>query len=244
MSNSEKSFLKNSKTIAKDFIAKTINDTKVKIVDSLKQQVEKSQNKITSLIEESTDKVINKTDEVIKHNIEKGADYLVSKIPANVEILPDDNEKRYHDNDNTFVSNVSTGIYKTGVDALTNRTANQPIDIMNKLADIAADVEKFREAQKTKRTAIEADKEMFISRINAQKEVLLLHLEKTFDERKEIFKKYFDVIDDALQKDNTQQLVVGLNSVTDLAKSSPFKDLADINQIGMALQDENYEWDF
>ena len=119
-----------------------------------------------------------------------------------------------------------------------------PIDIINKLADIVSDVEKFREVQKTKRSIIESNKEMFISKINAQKEILLLHLEKTFDERKDIFVKYFKVIDDALEKNNIQQLAIGLNSISELAKSSPFKDLEDINKIGLALQDKNQEWDF
>jgi hypothetical protein len=69
-------------------------------------------------------------------------------------------------------------------------------------------------------------------------------LNDTYDERKESFKKYFEVVDDAIKKDNAQQLALGLNSINELAKSSPFKNLENLNQVGRALQDENHEWEF
>ncbi|MBK9248793.1 MAG: hypothetical protein IPM69_11915 [Ignavibacteria bacterium] len=70
------------------------------------------------------------------------------------------------------------------------------------------------------------------------------YLEKTFDERKDIFKQQFKVVDDALAKGNIQQLALGLDSINKLATSSPFKDLASIENVGNALDNPNTVWEF
>ena len=69
------------------------------------------------------------------------------------------------------------------------------------------------------------------------------YLEKTYDERKENFAKLFMVIDDAIKKDNIQQLSIGLDSLNKLAAESPFKVIADINALSDAL-DKKVEFDF
>ena len=68
------------------------------------------------------------------------------------------------------------------------------------------------------------------------------YLEKTYDERKENFAKLFMVIDDAIKKDNIQQLSIGLDSLNKLAAESPFKVIADINALSDAL-DKKVEFD-
>ena len=51
------------------------------------------------------------------------------------------------------------------------------------------------------------------------------------------------VIDDAIKKDNIQQLSIGLDSLNKLAAESPFKVIADINALSDAL-DKKVEFDF
>jgi len=80
--------------------------------------------------------------------------------------------------------------------------------------------------------------------IETQKALLMQYLEKTFDERKELFKQHFKVVDDALQKGNINQLSIGLSCINELAMSSPFRDLSSIEEVGKALADKNKVWDF
>jgi len=112
------------------------------------------------------------------------------------------------------------------------------------LVKMAGEVRKFQEAQITKRAAIAAERDVAIARIEAQKELLLVYLDKTFDERKDAFQSFFRVIDDALEKDDMQELAMGLDSVIRLAQTSPFKDLRTIEETAAALGDKNHEWDF
>lgn len=64
--------------------------------------------------------------------------------------------------------------------------------------------------------------------IRVQQNFLLAALEKTFDERRENFRRLFDQLDGALLSgsDNAAaQAADLLEAITDLAKTSPFKDL-------------------
>ncbi len=114
---------------------------------------------------------------------------------------------------------------------------------INNLLDTVKEVSKFTEEQKTRRTEIRAATEIKIKEINAMKDVIMAYLDKTFDERSLIFKKQFDIIDIALEKGDVNMLSIGLNSINDLAKSSPFKALADINNVKKQLSQKNTTWD-
>ncbi len=124
---------------------------------------------------------------------------------------------------------------------------NAPVDALGVISNIvnaASAVGQFCEQEETKRCEIEKEKQIAIEKIKTQREIFLTYLDKTFDERKASFAKYFDVVDDAIQKGNLQQLAIGLNHITDLAKSSPFKNLLDLKSVGAALENKNTEWDF
>ena len=161
--------------------------------------------------------------------------------------LTEDGDEEIHkissdEADDKFVESITSEVLTSGVKGIA--TPGDALSLVDDFVKMAGEVEKFREAQKTKRTAIEAEKDVALAKLDAQKKMLLEYLDKTFDERKLNFQKYFDVIDDALFKGNTKQLAMGLNSVNELAQSSPFKDLANIDQVGKALEDKNHEWDF
>ena len=111
------------------------------------------------------------------------------------------------------------------------------------LVEVAVDTVHFVSEQETKREEIRAKRDIAIEKINKTSELIRIYLDKTFDERKDIFNKQFEVVDEALRTSNTQMLSLGLNSINQLASQSPFKNLADINQVQAALMDENTEWD-
>lgn len=82
--------------------------------------------------------------------------------------------------------------------------------------------------EETRREEIRAWKESQLEIIQLQRDFLLTALDKTFDERRENFRRLFDQLDRALMSDgeNAPALVSDLlGTITDLAKTSPFKDL-------------------
>jgi hypothetical protein len=48
----------------------------------------------------------------------------------------------------------------------------------------------------------------------------------------------------AIASGNNDQLALALNSLTELAKSSPFKDMANLASFQAALDDPNHVWTF
>ncbi len=102
---------------------------------------------------------------------------------------------------------------------------------------------KVVEEEETKRYAISAEERKTIHMINVQRDLLMTHLERSFDERRENFRKFFDSLDRAIDKGDTVTVAATLNSIVELAQSSPFKDIASVKDVRevMADQDKVYE---
>jgi hypothetical protein len=96
--------------------------------------------------------------------------------------------------------------------------------------ETTGDVMKFMEIQKNKRTQIRANTDITIKQIEVVRNTIQTYLDKTFDERRFLFKKEFELVDKALKTGNTILLEQSLSSITSLAKESPFKGLADFAQ--------------
>lgn len=82
--------------------------------------------------------------------------------------------------------------------------------------------------ERTKRQEISAWEKSQLEIIQVQRDFLLSALDKTFDERRENFRRLFDNLDVALtsdREDSAAQVADLLEAITDLAKTSPFKDL-------------------
>ena len=100
------------------------------------------------------------------------------------------------------------------------------------------------EEERTKRRGIEAWEKTTIAQIQAQREALIKYLELSFDERSQNFRFLFEKVDRAITHGDNSQLNLALHSITEIAKSSPFKDLADLASVKAALDDPDYEWKF
>ena len=82
--------------------------------------------------------------------------------------------------------------------------------------------------EQTKRQEIRAWEQTQLEVIAVQREFLLTALQCTFDERGENFRRLFDDLDTALEsnaEDAAARVADILGAITDLAKTSPFKDL-------------------
>ena len=114
---------------------------------------------------------------------------------------------------------------------------------LSALVEVATDTVKYVADQETKQEEIRAKRDVAIAQINATSACIKEYLDKTFDERSAIFAKQFECVDAALRTGNNEMLAMSLNSINSLAASSPFKNLADINQVQQALGDSDTEWD-
>jgi septal ring factor EnvC (AmiA/AmiB activator) len=121
---------------------------------------------------------------------------------------------------------------------------NNPLQSLQETVSAYTNYLKIAEEEKTKRRDIEAWEKTIIAQINAQRDLLIGYLERSFDERAINFRALFTVVDSAISSGNNEQLALTLNSITELAKSSPFKELANLNQVRAALDDPNHEWEF
>lgn len=161
-----------------------------------------------------------------------------SKTVHNAEIVLE--EDKYGEQ---FEENLHQGLNGL-VTGLTAGNPAEALEVLNNLVTMASDVSKFTEVQKTKRKEIEAQRDVYVEKIRAQKEIMIVYLEKSFDERKTNFAKLFEVVDHAIANNNMEQLAMGLQSINTLAASSPFKDLSTIESTQKALTDNNHVWDF
>lgn len=96
---------------------------------------------------------------------------------------------------------------------------------------------------KTDRAQIAAWEHVQTDKIRAQREVLLKALDLTFDERRENFRRMFDGLDQVMAAGDPAQAASFLESITDLAKTSPFKELANVEIIVSDLKRPDQVWD-
>lgn len=100
----------------------------------------------------------------------------------------------------------------------------------------------LRQEHLTDRKKIAAWEQTTLAKIKATEHVLLTHLERSFDERKENFRRLFDTLDQAQATGNTEAIAQTLDSVTQLAQTSPFRDLADVGKVREQLEDPDHDW--
>lgn len=97
--------------------------------------------------------------------------------------------------------------------------------------------------EETKRTEIKARMEVELSRINAISNLMSDYLNKTFDERADLFDNYFKTLDKAIVSGDNELMAATLGSINSLAAQSPFKNLADLSAVQNKLGCANAEWD-
>lgn len=227
-----KSFFEIAKQKIKDQVSEFFDQNKDEIKTTAKKIVDDG-------IKSFQDAAINKADNFMnsKNNIKditsSSSNNHVQKNKEQVEV------KAENDFDNQ--------VRKDLVGSVKSIAAGNPAEaaqVLKRFIEVAGDVAKFTEQQKTVRKDIEAKRDSDIARIQAQKEIIMIYLEKSFDERKENFSKLFQVIDHAIANNNMQQLAMGLDSINQLAASSPFKALATLESTKEAINDKNHIWDF
>ena len=119
-----------------------------------------------------------------------------------------------------------------------------PAECVQQMVSAYTEYKIIAEQEQTKRCEIEAWEKEAIAKINAQRDLLMAYLDRSFDERAENFRALFNVVDKAMSSGNNDQLALALNSITEIAKSNPFKELANLASVRAALDDPDHEWTF
>jgi hypothetical protein len=117
-------------------------------------------------------------------------------------------------------------------------------DALQQLIAHYFEYKQMAEQERRNRREIKAWEKESLAKIKAQSDLLMEYLDRSFDERSKIFQQLFDVVDIAIASGNNEQLGLALHSITELAKSSPFKELANLSSVQAALADPNHEWKF
>lgn len=118
-----------------------------------------------------------------------------------------------------------------------------PNCVVTEMARAYREYHVVREEQRTKRREIDARQSVALAEIEGRRQLFLDYLTRSFDERADNFAALFARVDVALKKGDTQALAGLVKAITDLAQSSPFKDLANLDVTRRALKDPGHEWE-
>ncbi|MCP2015924.1 hypothetical protein L1280_003107 [Deinococcus sp. HSC-46F16] len=109
-------------------------------------------------------------------------------------------------------------------------TAQAALAAAQHISEAFVDYAKTAQVEATKRAHIDAWRQATVEQITSTRRVMEIYLERTFDERRENFDRMFDALDAAQERGDLKGMQLMLSGILDLAKSSPFKDLAEFQQ--------------
>lgn len=114
--------------------------------------------------------------------------------------------------------------------------------VVSQMVDAADQWVKVIQEESTRREEIRGWEATERERIVAQRDVLLRGLELIHDERRENFRRLFDNLDAAMRSEDAETAAKLLDSITELAKSSPFKDLGNVEFVVNELKQADRTW--
>jgi len=113
--------------------------------------------------------------------------------------------------------------------------------VLTKIMDAVGNWQETVAVEATKQQAIAAEEARWLAAISADRAILLDYLDKSFDERRENFRRLFEELDRAMSGD-TAHVADILGAITTLAMKSPFQDLKDVDTVTANLNDPTYGW--
>lgn len=119
-----------------------------------------------------------------------------------------------------------------------------PTETLKILVEAYRECATVTEQETTKRREIEAKEKTVLTELKYRRELFMTYLERSFDERKENFQNLFKTLDKAIDTNSSEVFLHTLNSITELAKSSPFKDLASVSAVRDLLDDPSKQIEF
>lgn len=107
---------------------------------------------------------------------------------------------------------------------------------MQMLIQTHHEYKKIAAQEKTKREAIEAWKDVRLTELSHQKEILKTYLEETFKERREMIDGLFDALDKGMDSGNMDVINAAIGGIINLSKDSP---LQNVDKLIHAMKDND-----
>lgn len=119
---------------------------------------------------------------------------------------------------------------------LTGLPGIDPQRILEELLRAGRDVVVCLEEQETRRREISARERVAMADLADRRELLLRYLGESFDERRQLFERLFQQADRAQEERDGAAFRATLGAITELASSSPFRDLVSLEATRAALK--------
>lgn len=116
-------------------------------------------------------------------------------------------------------------------------TAVNPLDVIRDITAAVTDYKTVKLQEETKRKQISAWESATLENIRAKRDILIIFLERSFDERRDNFGRLFDALDVAMASSDPASVNSVLQGIVLLAQESPFKQLASLDGVRAFLDD-------
>lgn len=103
-------------------------------------------------------------------------------------------------------------------------------EVLKTLTDAITEYGKVVEQEKTKRLGIEAQRDVMLEHVRAQKEVLMTYLQGSFRERALVLDKSFGLLDRGLETGDAAVMQAAIAMIVQTVQHSPFKDAQDLTK--------------
>lgn len=126
----------------------------------------------------------------------------------------------------------SNPIKKYGTVVKVAKAGGEAVRAINPIAVITEAVEylKTREEEQTKREHIWSKRDVLITALNNEKDVILAYFEHRFKERKATLEQFYDMLQRASRSGKADQLQVALNGILGIIQDNPLKDFAEFRK--------------
>lgn len=115
---------------------------------------------------------------------------------------------------------------------------------LNTIVDATSEYLALREEHRERRAQLDAYERLETERIRAAERVLTDYFDKAFAERRSNFGEMWARLDAAAESGDTATVAQLLNSIIDLARTSPLAELGELPKLRQALNDPDHEWKF
>lgn len=118
--------------------------------------------------------------------------------------------------------------------------AAEALQIVNNIISLADEAIQTIQKETTERTRITEEARVKIAQIESQERLLMLFLERSFDERRDVFKELFRQLDRAFDE-GAPAVEAVLGSINALAAKSPFADIRNVEDVRAMMKEKDRE---
>lgn len=139
------------------------------------------------------------------------------------------------------IEKAGTALVKTAGNKVAEKVANSanPLSGLTEVVSAWKDFKKTQEQQKTIRTQIMANRDIAVTSIKEQAQLIRFALEKQFGERASNFSELFKRLDEGFEKGDDKMIDSMLTGIVELSKISPLAQA--VQAVQQQLKDPNVD---